>query len=132
MLNFIFRSGTYYVIWYKFQKEIIIVVLSLVVIFVIKSIYDDLFIVFEVGNKDALPGLIFVKWLLIGLVMFYNFYRLKKVKIDKSLRDDLKRMSKTYENWSKKSVYVLNKKGDLKSMTDVILNRYESNDTKDK
>lgn len=132
MLNFIFRSGTYYVIWYKFQKEIIIVVLSLVVIFVIKSIYDDLFIVFEVGNKDALPELIFFKWLLIGLVMFYNFYRLKKVKIDKSLRDDLKRMSKTYENWSKKSVYVLNKKGDLKSMTDVILNRYESNDTKDK
>lgn len=125
MFSFLFRSATYYIIWKKFQKQIILVVLSLIAISVISSVYEDLYKVLKVSNKDALVGLLLFKWFLITLIIGFNIYKLKQVKLDEDEKhqifDEEKKPQKIYP---KKTQEVLRKKEKLISTTDLILKKY--------
>ena len=128
MFSFLFRSATYYIIWKKFQKQIILVTLSLIAIIVIIGVYNDLFNVLKISNKDSLIGLLLFKWFLISLIVGFNIYKLKQVKLDENEKhkifDDEEQPKKIYP---KKSQDVLNKKEKLISTTDVILKKYIKN-----
>jgi len=125
LFGFLFRSATYYIIWKKFQKQIILVVLSLLAISIISFAYEDLYKVLKVGNKDALVGLLLVKWFLISLIIGFNIY---KVKLDENEKhkifDEEEEPKKIYP---KKSQEVLKKKEKLTTTTDVILKKYLDN-----
>lgn len=125
MFGFLFRSATYYVIWKKFQNQIVLVLFSLVLIVLISSIYDDLFEVLKVSNKDALLVLLFGKWVVISLIIGFNIYKLKQVKLNegeqKELLDQIEEPKKVYP---KKSQDVLEKKESLTTTTDLILKKY--------
>lgn len=124
MFSFLFRSATYYIIWKKFQKQIILVGLSLIAISVISSVYEDLYKVLKVSNKDALVGLLLFKWFLILLIIGFNIYKLKQLKLDENEKhkifDEEDEPKKIYPE---KSQEVLKKKK-LHSTTDVILKKY--------
>lgn len=125
MFSFLFRSVTYFILWKKFQKQIILIVLSLIAIVIITSIYDDLFTVLKVSNKDSLVGLLLMKWFLISLIVGFNIYKLKQVKLEESEKkeifEDTKRDKIIYPVKSQK---ILNKKEQLTTTTDVILKKY--------
>lgn len=124
MFSFLFRSATYFIIWKKFQKQIILVVLSLIAISFISFIYDDLYKVLKVSSKDSLVGLLLTKWFLISLIVGFNIYKLKQVKFDDNEKhkifDEENEPKKVYP---KKSQEVLKKKK-IHSTTDVILKKY--------
>lgn len=125
MFSFLFKGATYYIIWKKFQKQIILLVLSIITITIVSSVYDDLYQVMKVGQKESLVGLLLIKWFLISCIIIFNIYKLKQVKLDDSEKDeifeDTKESTKIYP---KKSQDILNKKTKLTTTTDVILKKY--------
>lgn len=123
MFNFIFKSATYYILWQKFSKQIILISLSVVLICLILGIYDDLYKVLKVSNKDSLLGLLLTKWLIITLIIGFNIYRLKQIKVEdkNEVIDAIKHDEEKI--YPKKTTDVLRKK-DLLSTTDVILKKY--------
>jgi len=125
MFGFLLKSTTYYILWQKFQKQIILIVLSLIAISVISFVYDDLYTVLKVSNKDSLLGLLLLKWFLISLIIGFNIYRLKQVKLDENEKKEIFNEKQTSQKiYPKKSQSVLNKKEKLNTTTDVILKRY--------
>lgn len=125
MFNFLFRSATYYIIWKKFQSEIILVVLSLIAISIISFVYDDLYKVLKVSNKDSLVGLLLFKWFLISMIIGFNIYKLKQVKLDEDERCKIfDNTNNTQKSFSKNARDVLNKNEKLTTTTDLILNKY--------
>ncbi len=127
MFRFLLRSTTYYILWKKFQNQIILVVLSLVAISVISLIYDDLYNVLKVSNKDALEGLLLFKWFLISLIIGFNIYKLKQVKLDKDEKHKIFDEEDEPKNiYPKKPQEVLKKKKKLTTTTDLILKKYSN------
>lgn len=125
MFSFLFRSATYFILWKKFQKQIILIILSLLVIVIITSIYDDLFTVLKVSNKDSLVGLLLLKWFLISSIVGFNIYTLKQVKLEESEKKEIFEDSKNDKKiYPKKSQKILDKKEKLTTTTDVILKKY--------
>ncbi|MBD3841885.1 MAG: hypothetical protein IE909_08365 [Campylobacterales bacterium] len=125
MFSFLFRSATYYIIWKKFQKQIILVVLSLIAISIISSVYEDLYKVLKVSNKDALVGLLLFKWFLISSIIGFNIYKLKQVKLDENEKHKIfNEEDEPKKIYPKKSEEVLKKKEKLTTTTDVILKKY--------
>ena len=54
MLNLIFKSSFYYMIWNKSKTQIITIAVSIALIMLIGSIYDDLYKVVKISSKDDL------------------------------------------------------------------------------
>jgi len=54
MLNLLFKTTAYYVIWQKFKKQIIVITFSIILISLIGIIYEDLFKVLKVSSKEKL------------------------------------------------------------------------------
>jgi cbb3-type cytochrome oxidase subunit 3 len=124
MFSFLLKSATYLILWRKFQKQIILVVLSLIVISIISSVYEDLYKVLKVSNKDALIGLLLFKWFLISSIIIYNIYKLKQVHIEDSEKKAIfENDDKVQKVYPKKSQDVL-KKDTLQTTTDLILKKY--------
>lgn len=124
MFGFLLRGATYYILWQKFQKQIILITISLIAIFAIAGIYDDLFKVLKVSHKETLLVLFLVKWFLIALIIGFNIYKLKEVKVE-----DTKEVITAVQNnekkiYPKKSTNILRKKEKLQSTTDIILKKY--------
>lgn len=124
MFSFLFRSATYFILWKKFQKQIILVGLSLIAISVISFVYEDLYKVLKVSNKDALVGLLLFKWFLISSIIGFNIYKLKQVKLDTQEKHQIFDEEKPKKIYPKKSQEVLKKKEKLITTTDVILKKY--------
>mgnify|MGYP000609612433 CR=1 FL=1 len=124
MLKFFFKTTAYYIIWKKFKSQIILFVVSIFLIGLIGSIYDDLFKVLKVTNKESVGILLFIKWFLISLIVVYNLYTFRTTTIES--KDEI--MTKMKESDSsifpKKSQEVL-KKEKILSSTDYILKKYE-------
>lgn len=118
MLGFIFKGATYYIIWQKIQKRFVMVLVSLVLIFAIIAIYNDLFQVFKVSYKESLMGLLFLKWFLIASIIGFNSYKLLKEPVETKLDEA------PIKPYPKKSQEVLDKEGELNSISDVILKKY--------
>lgn len=122
MFGFIFRSTTYYVLWKKFSKQIILVVLSLFFILLVDKIYDDLFALLKVSNKESLLGLFLVKWSVICIVLIYNIYKLKKVQLSKEEKEQI--LSSHEPEYSQEMQKLLTKKK-LTSTTDILIKKYK-------
>ena len=119
MMNFLFKTGTYLFIWKKFKTQIISILASIVLIWLIFGIYEDLIRIFELENTSILLYLLLGKWILIALIILYNILlikSIKKPKIDETLE-------KEEINLPKKSQEILDKK-DILTTTDIILKKY--------
>lgn len=123
MFSFLFRSATYYIIWKKFQSQIILIVLSLIAVSIISFIYDDLYKVLKVSNKDSLVGLLLLKWFLISLIIGFNIYKLKQVKLEDEEKKEIFEEKSKEKDLPKESKKVLKKKK-LMSTTDLVLKKY--------
>ena len=125
MFSFLFRGATYYILWQKFQKQIILIILSIIAISVIMGIYDDLFKVLKVSNKDSLVGLLLFKWFIISCIVGFNIYKLKQIKLEDKEKVEIFEKPQVEENQDipQQSKEILKKKK-LLSTTDVILNKY--------
>ena len=122
MMNFLFKTGTYLFIWKKFKTQIISILASIVLIWLIFGIYEDLIRIFELENTSILLYLLLGKWILIALIILYNILlikSIKKPKIDETLE-------KEEINLPKKSQEILDKK-DILTTTDIILKKYINN-----
>jgi len=124
MLKFLFKTTAYYIIWKKFQKQIILLVISIFLIGLIGSIYDDLFKVLKVTNKESVGILLFMKWFFISLIVVYNIYTFRKTTIESKDTIITKIEEGEHRVFPEKSQDIL-KKEKLLSSTDFILKKYE-------
>ena len=119
MMNFLFKTGTYLFIWKKFKTQIISILASIVLIWLIFGIYDDLIKIFELEDTSTLLYLLLAKWLIVALIILYNILLIKSIKkpnIDETLENEEIILPK-------KSQEILDKK-DILSSTDLILKKY--------
>ena len=122
MFNFIFKTATYLLIWKKFKTQIISILVSILLIWLVFGIYDDLVKIFELTDTSSLLYLLLGKWLLIFIIVFYN------IKIFKSVKKDIEENNMFVEekiDLPIKSQEVLEKK-DILTTTDLILKKYKN------
>jgi UDP-N-acetylmuramyl pentapeptide phosphotransferase/UDP-N-acetylglucosamine-1-phosphate transferase len=122
MFNFLFKTGTYLLIWKKFKTQIISILFSILFIWLIFGIYDDLIRIFELKDTSILLSLLAGKWFFIFIIVFYN------IRIFKTLKQDIKENDKFVEekiDLPIKSQEVLEKK-DILTTTDLILKKYKN------
>ncbi len=122
MFNIIFKTATYLLIWKKFKTQIISILVSILHVWLIFGIYDDLVKIFELTNANSLLYLLVGKWFFILIIVFYN------IRIFKSLKQDIEVNDMFVEEkivLPIKSQEVLEKK-DILTTTDLILKKYEN------
>lgn len=122
MMNFLFKTGTYLFIWKKFKTQIISLLASIVLIWLIFGIYDDLIKIFELEDTSTLLYLLLGKWLIIGFIILYNILVFKSIKTA-SEEEILKNEEIILPQ---KSQEILDKK-DILSTTDLVLKKYLKN-----
>ena len=122
MMNFLFKTGTYLFIWKKFKTQIISLLASIVLIWLIFGIYDDLIKIFELEDTSTLLYLLLGKWLIVGFIILYNILLIKSIKT--ASKDKI--IEKEEIILPKKSQEILDKK-DILTTTDLILKKYRSN-----
>lgn len=79
MLGFFLRSGTYYLLWQKFKKQIITLLVSFGLVLLILGIYNDLFSVLKISNKESILYLLLLKWFLIVFIIGVNILMLRRL-----------------------------------------------------
>ena len=120
MIKFLFKTGTYFFIWKKFKTQIISLLASVVLIWLIFGIYDDLIKIFELEDTSILLYLLLGKWLLVSFIILYNILLIKSIKTPskyKIIRNEEIILPK-------KSQEILAKK-DILTTTDLILKKYK-------
>ena len=122
MIKFLFKTGVYLFYWKKFKSQIISIIASIIIIWLIFGIYEDLIRIFEIKEVSTLLYLLFVKWVIIGFIVLYNILLIKSIK--KSDTDEIFRNEETI--LPKKSQEILDKK-DILTTTDIILKKYINN-----
>jgi large-conductance mechanosensitive channel len=122
MFGFLFRTTTYYLLWKKFSKQIILIGLSILFLLLVEKIYDDLFELLKVSSKESLIGLFISKWLVFLLVITYNIYRLKKTQLTKEEKEEI--FDSKEPEYSKEIQELLEKKK-LTSTTDILIKKYK-------
>ena len=126
MFSLLLRTGTYYVLWQKFRKQFMMMLISFVLIAMILGIYNDLYSVLKITNKDSVLLLLLLKWSLILLIIAVNIYSLKKIKIKdvkKSILEEQSYASLKAKPLTPTQEYVKNKEK-LLTTTDLILEKY--------
>ena len=123
MIKFLFKTGVYLFYWKKFKSQIISIIASIIIIWLIFGIYEDLIRIFEVKEVSTLLYLLFAKWVIIGFIVLYNILLIKSIK--KSDTDEVFRNEETI--LPKKSQEILDKR-DILTRTDLILKKYGRND----
>lgn len=122
MFSFLLKSGTYLFYWKKFRTQIISIIVSMILIWLIFGIYEDLIRIFELEDTSILLYLLLGKWILVALIILYNILLIKSIQkptIDETLENEK-------INLPKKSQEILDKK-DILSSTDLILKKYLKN-----
>ena len=54
MIKFLFKTGVYLFYWKKFKSQIISIIASIIIIWLIFGIYEDLIRIFEIKDLKAL------------------------------------------------------------------------------
>lgn len=125
MFSFLFKSATYFLLWKKFQKQIITIVISIILVLLISSIYDDLHEILKVSDKDSLIWLLLFKWFIFLFIIGFNSYELKRINLEDNNTQDIPYIDDEAEkNYQEKSQKVLRKKK-LITTTDLIMKKYE-------
>lgn len=125
MFSFIFKTGTYFFIWKKFRANIISILISTLLIWLVFSIYDDLVKIFKLEDTTTLLYLLFGKWLIVVMIILFNLFSIKNSK--RNLLDDNDTFEEEIAILPIKSQEILNKK-DILTTTDLILKKYKKND----
>ncbi len=122
MFTFLFKTTTYFILLKKFRHQIILVIASLIGIALINGIYEDIYKVAKVSQKESLFVLLLIKWFLVLCIVGYNLYRLKQIKLsDEEKNEILSSEPKVYPPTIQK---LLDKKT-LLSTTDLIIKKYK-------
>ena len=125
MLGFLFKSTTYFILWKKFQKQIITIVISIILVLLISSVYDDLHEILKVSDKDSLIWLLLFKWFIVSVIIGFNIYELKRIKLDDNEKQEFYHIDEeSQKDYPEKSQKVLIKKK-LITTTDLIMKKYE-------
>ncbi len=111
------RSATYYILWKKFQKQIKVLIISALILFVISFIYQDLFNLLKINDKDMLLPLALTKWSLVLIVIVFNIYYFKNIKVE----IEEKEKKKIYPDISQNTI----DKKEILTTTDLILKKYK-------
>jgi UDP-N-acetylmuramyl pentapeptide phosphotransferase/UDP-N-acetylglucosamine-1-phosphate transferase len=122
MFSFIFKTATYLLIWKKFKTQIISILVSILLIWLIFGIYDDLVKILELNDISSLIYLLLGKWFFTFIIVFYN------INMFKSLKKDIEENDMFVEEkivLPIKSQEVLEKK-DILTTTDLILKKYKN------
>lgn len=122
MINFLFKTGTYFFYWKKFRTQIISIIASIFLIWLIFGIYNDLIKIFELSDTSTLLYLLLGKWLIVAFIILYNILLIKSIKPiskDEIFEDEEIILPK-------KSQEILDKK-DILTTTDIILKKYINN-----
>ena len=117
-----FKTTTYYILWKKFNKQIILIGLSLVLIGITHIIYQDLFQLLKVAHKESLIWLFAVKWALILSILFYNVKKLKQTKLDE---EEKAQIFETKPEPPPKHTHELLDQQKLTSTTDILIKKYK-------
>ena len=124
MIKFLFKTGVYLFYWKKFKSQIISIIASIIIIWLIFGIYEDLIRIFEIKEVSTLLYLLFAKWVIIGFIVLYNILLIKSIK--KSDTDEIFRNEEII--LPKKSQEILDKE-EILTTTDLILKKYPKNES---
>ena len=124
MFSFLLKSGTYIFYWKKFKTQIISIIASIILIWLIFGIYEDLIRIFEVEDTSILIYLLLGKWIIISLIILYNTLLIKSTKIP--LKDEILENEEII--LPKKSQEILDKE-EILTTTDLILKKYPKNES---
>lgn len=116
MFNFLIKGGAFLFLWKKYKAKIISIIASILIIWLLFSIYDDLINTFQIVDTTTLLFLLLGKWTIVILTIFINIKLLKSSK-------DLDSIKEKKVVLPKKSQDVLDKK-DILTTTDLILKKY--------
>ncbi|MBS4067732.1 hypothetical protein [Sulfurimonas sp. RIFOXYB12_FULL_35_9] len=133
MLGFIFRSGTYYLLWQKFKKQIITLLVSVGLVLLILGIYNDLFSVLKISNKESVLYLLLLKWFLILFIIGVNVLMLRRLstkEFKESIKKEEAKKSKEVKLPLTQQEKLLQKEK-LLTTTDLILAKYAKKKDKD-
>lgn len=122
MFGFLFKTTTYYVLWKKFNQQIILIGLSVFAIAIIHIIYQDLFQLLKVAHKGSLIWLFTIKWMLIVLILIYNIKKLKQIKLND---EEKAQIFEHQEQVLPKQTKDLLNKEKLTSTTDILIKKYK-------
>jgi predicted membrane channel-forming protein YqfA (hemolysin III family) len=123
MFSFLLKSGTYLFYWKKFRTQIISIIVSMILIWLIFCIYEDLIRIFELEDISTLLYLLLGKWVIVSLIILYN---IKSFQTFNSLSNN-EIIEKEEIILPKKSQEILEKK-DILTSTDLILKKYKNNE----
>ena len=115
MMKFLFKTGTYLFIWKKFRTQIVSLLASIVLVWLIFGIYDDLIKIFELEDTSTLLYLLLGKWLIVSFIILYNILSIKSIK--PVSKDEILKNEEII--LPKKSQEILDKK-DILTTTDLI------------
>ena len=119
MFKFILKSGTYLYMFRKYKQEIVSMIISLLLIWLIFGIYDDLIKIFHLVDTSSLLYFLFGKWFLIVMIIVYNIVLFKSIRnsIDKDeiLEEEIVLPKKSQDILAKKNIL---------TTTDLILKKY--------
>ena len=121
MMKFLFKTGTYLFIWKKFRTQIVSLLASIVLVWLIFGIYDDLIKIFELEDTITLLYLLLGKWLIVSFIILYNILSIKSIK--PVSKDEILKNEEII--LPKKSQEILDKK-DILTTTDLILKKYRN------
>jgi len=113
MFNFIFKGGTYFILYKKFRQEFFTVLLSIIALIVLLSLYDDLFKVLKITDQQSIIYLLIFKWFIIVSIVVFNYIRFKRIHIA-----DAKKKTKAPH------VQELMNQKKLKTKSDIIIQKY--------
>lgn len=102
--------------------------ISVVLVVMILGIYNDLYSVLKITNKESVLLLLLLKWSLILLIISVNIYSLKRIKINdvkESIKKEQAYTSKKAEPLTPTQNYVKHKET-LSTTTDLILEKYRN------
>ena len=120
MFGYIFRTGTYFFLWTKFKKEIITLMVSVILLVLVFSIYNDLLMVMKITDTQHAIGLLLLKWFIVICIVGFNIFNLKTIKIENTEAEYKEVIPKSKPIQHQ---HILEKKK-LKTKTDVILQKY--------
>ena len=116
MFNFLIKGGAFLFLWKKYKAKIISIIASILIIWLLFSIYDDFINTFQIVDTTTLLFLLLGKWTIVILTIFINIKLLQSI-------EELDVINEEKVVLTKKSQDVLEKK-DILTTIDLILKKY--------
>ena len=108
--------------WQKIRGQFFYLLVSLILFLLTYSIYDDVYNILKISNKESLWVLVFIKYSTLIAIILLNIRHFKSIKITQ-LPPHKKTPRKTILEPIEEEMM---KKSTLNSKTDLILKKYKS------